>query len=237
MRRRDETISLSCREAPRYSYIYFVLGGNRIFPRHINAKRLRFMPREHSHYGRRLTFIPRMSPLVLAFCKRAGKRGSCRMELQIEMLTWMAGDLQPSTHNFPTRMPEIDHAQKVPISGRQRSPRSGHIFCISGIMGTTIRLPPVAKTLIERQRRLIAFHRRHPALLARAPAKPDIAQDPPGIVRYRPPATLPFARQAQWRGETSPLACACRSSTSIDRCTARPVVGARLSAFRRHSKT
>ncbi|KVE91583.1 hypothetical protein WJ03_28680 [Burkholderia vietnamiensis] len=59
-----------------------------------------------------------MSLLVLAFYKRADKGGSCRMEFQIEMLTWMASNLQPSTHDFSTRMPEIDHAQKLPISGR-----------------------------------------------------------------------------------------------------------------------
>ncbi len=182
-------------------------------------------------------FIPRTSLLGLGFCKRAGKRRLCRMELQIEMLTRMAGNLQPATHDFPTCMPEIDHSQKVPISWRQCSPRSGHILGINGIMGTTIRLPPVAKALIKRRRRLIVFHRCRPALQVRAPATLDIAQDLPRTVRYRPPATLPFARQAQSRGETFRLACACRSSISIDRCTARPVVGARLSAFRLHSKT
>ncbi len=195
------------------------------------------MQHERPYYGSCRTFIPRLSLLGLAFCKGAGKRGPCRMELQVEMLTRMTGNLQPSTHDFSTRMPEIDHAQKVPISGRQCSPCSGHIFGINGIMGTTIRLPPVAKTLIERRRRLIVFHRCRPALQVRAPAKRDIAQDLPRTVRYRPPATLPFARQAQWHEETFRLACACRSSTSIDRCTARPVAGARLSAFRHHSKT
>ncbi len=195
------------------------------------------MPHQRPYYGSRRTFIPRVSLLDLAFCKGAGKRGPCRMEFEIEMLTRMAVNLQPATHDFPTCMPEIDHSQKVPISGRQRSPRSGHILGINGIMGTTIRLPPVAKTLIERRRRLIAFHRCRPALQVRAPAKLDIAQDLPGTVRYRPPATLPFGRQAQSRGEKFRLACACRSSTSIDQCTARPVVGARLSAFRHHSKT
>ncbi|WP_240674573.1 hypothetical protein [Burkholderia stabilis] len=71
------------------------------------------------------------------------------MEFQIEILTWTAGNLQPATHDFPTRMPEIDHPQKVLTSWRQRSPCSGHILGVNGIMGTTIRLSPVAKTLIE----------------------------------------------------------------------------------------
>lgn len=65
---------------------------------------------ERPYYGSFRTFTPRMSLLGLAFCKGAGKRGPCRIQFQVEMLTRMTSDLQPSTHNFSTRMPEIDHA-------------------------------------------------------------------------------------------------------------------------------
>ncbi|KVF64829.1 hypothetical protein WJ15_10905 [Burkholderia cepacia] len=85
-----------------------------------------------------------MSLLDLDFRKGAGKRGPCRMEFQIEMLTRATGNLQPATHDFSTRMPEVDHPQKVLISWRQCSPRSGHILGVNGIIGTTIRPSPVA---------------------------------------------------------------------------------------------
>lgn len=184
----------------------------------------------------RLTLVPGMSPLGLARLKGASKRGPRRTEFEIEKVTGVANNLQPSTHDFSARMPEVDHLQKIPMSWRQRSPCAGHALGIDGIVCTAIRLPPVAKTLIERQL-LITLHRRLPALPPRAPGKPDIAQDLPRTVRYPLPATLPSSRRAEWRAGTFPLACVYRSSIWIDPCTARPVVGARSCAFRHHSKT
>ncbi|CAM2191022.1 hypothetical protein WI61_07365 [Burkholderia cepacia] len=64
-------------------------------------------------------------------------------------MTWMANNLQSSTHDLPTRMPEVDHPQNLPMSWLQRSPRPGYTFGIAGIVRAAIRLPPIAKTLIE----------------------------------------------------------------------------------------
>ncbi|KVA30544.1 hypothetical protein WI44_19470 [Burkholderia cepacia] len=58
------------------------------------------------------------SPLLceLAFLKGAGKRGPRSTEFEIEQMTWMANNLQSSTHDLPTRMPEVDHPQNLPMS-------------------------------------------------------------------------------------------------------------------------
>lgn len=58
---------------------------------------------------------PQMHPVnvtVTSFLLQGpGKRRPCRLEFQIEVLTRLAGNLQPATYDFATRMPEIDHPQ------------------------------------------------------------------------------------------------------------------------------